>query len=226
MLKNRSISTTPKQGQDALRSFQRYGLSNIYGIKSMLSKKDLVPFPLIYAIDTTTKNLRSTLDFTSTTFSVEKNSTEDPSMNDVDAVPIPIPIGKTPKSYTLIRTAAPSTFVHRDEHSGRSGIPIQMVEIRKVKRIGGGYPYGPRNLSIVEYSQSLKVEKCTGNSIAFKTPKIHQSLPPQSADVWAIRRLDQISTMGNANLSCQYCVTYWKMQTKFKPINVYVYCCK
>ncbi|XGW26550.1 hypothetical protein V3C99_007284 [Haemonchus contortus] len=216
--------------QDALRRFQQYGLSNIYGIKSTLSRREVVPFPLIHTIGTTKRHHYNIADIGSQTISGERNSTVEELLKDAfypNAAPVPI--GKTSRNFPPLRAVSPAIVVRGIEHIRSPSVAVQLVEIRKVKRVGGGYPYGPRNMSIVEFPHPLKVDKYLGTSVAFVTGSYAQrnrSIIDQRTDVWSIKRFDLLSTMKNDSLSCRYCVTYWKMQTKFKPTNVYLFCCK
>ncbi|KAK5977175.1 hypothetical protein GCK32_002543 [Trichostrongylus colubriformis] len=215
------------RGQDALRRFNQYGLSNIYGIKSTLSRKDIVSFPLTHTIGKPTRNRQlSFINITGRTFSVKENNSTN--QLGIESYPDPIPILKTAKTFPTARVLSPHTVARGIHRIEKSGVADQLVEIRKVKRIGGGYPYGPRNFSVVEFPQSLKVDKYLGNSVTFMTRNYaekDQLVTTHSSQVWAIKRFDSTLTMKNESLSCRYCVTYWKMQIKFKPSNVYVFCC-
>ncbi|KAK6752964.1 hypothetical protein RB195_004013 [Necator americanus] len=186
------------QAQDALRRFHHYGLNNIYGIKS-LNRRHIASFPIIHAVDTLDPN--GTLvaeDTQSTVFTV------DPDIPDGMLEEFP----NTKHTYIgSVKVPKKSqSFLSRGENSGKhvdvtdrlanfgahKGMSVQLIEIRKVKRVGGGYPYGPKNFSVTEFMPPLRAEKPTEGieEIVFKTHYYHkknQSISSDVEDIWAVQ---------------------------------------
>ncbi|ETN75457.1 hypothetical protein NECAME_12385 [Necator americanus] len=216
--------------QDALRRFHHYGLNNIYGIKS-LNRRHIASFPIIHAVDTLDTN--GTLvaeDSQSTVFTV------DPDIPDGMLEEFPntkhtyIGSVKVPKKSQSFLSRGKNSGKHVDvtdrlaNFGAHNGMSVQLIEIRKVKRVGGGYPYGPKNFSVTEFMPPLRAEKPTEGieEIVFKTHYYHkknQSISSDAEDIWAVQRFNPPSALCNSTLSCRYCLTYWKIQKKFKPFN-------
>ncbi|KAJ1362181.1 hypothetical protein KIN20_021617, partial [Parelaphostrongylus tenuis] len=75
--------------------------------------------------------------------------------------------------------------------NGGTRLTKRISEIRKVKRIGGGYPYGPKNSTLSEYNRPLRFTKSLrfNGEILFKAPQsptssslsaltVHRSVEP------------------------------------------------
>lgn len=118
-------------GQDVLRHHHRYGLSNIYGIKSVLSRREIAPFPLIYALD---RNSSGGLKVTDSLFAVTENSTESAAENTDDFSAGPVPIVRVPRNETSFRFVTPTTVIHGVDYIAPSGLAVQIVEVRLTLR--------------------------------------------------------------------------------------------
>ncbi|EYB91917.1 hypothetical protein Y032_0200g1687 [Ancylostoma ceylanicum] len=223
------------RAQDALRRFHHYGLNNIYGIRT-LNRRSVAPFPVIHTLDTLDEN--GTLvgeDTVSTVYTVDPDVPEgilEPLPNTsthLGSVKIP---EKSVPSMSMLSMRNHISNGDRFTSVGElNGVSIQLIEIRKIKRVGGGYPYGPKNFTIAEFIPPLRVEKPLfgAEQIVFKThnySRRNESTTSDPEDFWAVQRFDPPSALCNVSLSCRYCLTYWKIQKKFKPFNVYIFCCR
>ncbi|KAL6737430.1 hypothetical protein Aduo_011073 [Ancylostoma duodenale] len=224
------------RAQDALRRYHQYGLNNIYGIRT-LNRRSVAPFPVIHTLDTVDANGTFVAeDAVSTVYTEDPDVPEgilEPASNtNTHAGFMKVPEKSVPSVSVLSRMGNHIDSVDRLSSVGElNGISIQLVEIRKIKRVGGGYPYGPKNFTIAEFKPPLRVEKpLVGvEQIVFKThnhSKKNESTTSDPEDFWAVQRFDPPSALCNISLSCRYCLTYWKIQKKFKPFNVYIFCCR
>uniref|UniRef100_A0A0K0DNU5 Astacin domain-containing protein n=1 Tax=Angiostrongylus cantonensis TaxID=6313 RepID=A0A0K0DNU5_ANGCA len=180
------------RGHEALRKFQQYGTSNIYGIKWKLSRRDIVPFPLIHKLEKNEHRHLSRTTETSATINTMRQTN----------VSRPKNVALIDKTYAI--THSPST-------SRQTQLKKQLSEIRKVKRIGGGYPYGPKNSTVSEFIRPLRFTKSLGfhDEILFKTPQnISQSTTAKRRDVWAIREpLESVFESAGYNFCADYVIS-------------------
>ncbi|CAJ0603179.1 unnamed protein product [Cylicocyclus nassatus] len=180
------------RGQDSLRRYHKYGLSNIYGIRSM-HKRHVVPFPVIHTLDSL--NINGTLigeNPVSAVFTVDPDIPEE-SLGSEKGNPGRKAAGrKTVPSYSTGSPENRTDIVSRASSAGHhNGQAIQLIEIRKVRRIGGGYPYGPKNFTVVEYIPPLRVEKSPYlvEEVIFKNYDSHEneSTTNDPDDIWAVQ---------------------------------------
>ncbi|WKY06977.1 hypothetical protein Q1695_006842 [Nippostrongylus brasiliensis] len=212
------------QGQDVLRRFHQYGLNNIYGIKSRLSRNQVAPFPLLHSLESNENDhLQATVNSSAeVAFSVPKRRVH----NLINRTPIPI--GKDATSAPRIAVSA-SNQITKVAHTDAPVTAPQFVEVRMVTRIAGGYPYGPRNFSIAVFPHALKVQRSPSNKLIFKTYSnaTHDPMATNAvSDVYAVKHFDPPPGVCDANVSCRYCLAYWKLQKSFRPTNIFLFCCK
>uniref|UniRef100_A0A0N4WVD0 G_PROTEIN_RECEP_F1_2 domain-containing protein n=1 Tax=Haemonchus placei TaxID=6290 RepID=A0A0N4WVD0_HAEPC len=185
-----------------------------------LSRREVVPFPLIHTIGVAKRHHYNIADINSQTISGERNSTvEELLKNAFYPNAAPVPIGKMSRISIPLRAVSPAIVVRGVEHIRSPSVAVQLVEIRKVKRVGGGYPYGPRNMSIVEFPHPLKVDKYLGSSVAFVTGSYSQrnrSIIDQRTDVWSIK-LAVITERWIANF---YRISYESCFRKLGPVLI------
>ncbi|CAI4233070.1 unnamed protein product [Auanema sp. JU1783] len=108
---------------------------------------------------------------------------------------------------------------------------VKILQIRKIKRIGGGYPYGPKNNTILELKEPIfVVNRYAWNpeTASYKDPFGHLK------DIKTTKWLTTNETIEfpslpyrlmSASVECQYCFVYWKRQKKFRPESIYFNCC-
>ncbi|KJH47602.1 hypothetical protein DICVIV_06309 [Dictyocaulus viviparus] len=158
-------------GQEALRRFHQYGTRNIYGIKCKLSRRDIVPFPVIHKLETITnhQHINNISNYVKNNYIHIDNliTTRKNHMRTIESMnSIMKPEERNVSTY--------NSFGRREIRLANT-----LNEIKNVKRIGGGYPYGPKNFTIVEFPNPIKYEKSRNfeEKILFKSlnPKIENN---------------------------------------------------